>query len=89
MTQVALENRLPRADSKLTALFAPAPRERLSPKVAWLLTENQRKPRSVDTSVLSSRRFCNSILTCERSTVPEIVHYESKCLLSPMGFSRM
>ena len=52
--------------------------------------ENQaQRPRSVDTHVLSSRRFCHGILTGERSTVPEIVHYESRCLLSPVGFLRI
>src|SRR5262249_36205602 len=38
------------------------------------------KPRSVDNPVLLSRCFCSGILTGKRSTVPEILDYESKCL---------
>jgi hypothetical protein len=39
--------------------------------------------------VLLSRRFYNSILTGEKSTVAGNLHYESRCLLSPMGVLRV
>src|SRR5438093_3942404 len=45
-------------------------------------------PRSAGTHVLLSRRFCDSILTRERSTVPAMLPYEAKYLLSSMGVLR-
>jgi hypothetical protein len=50
-----------------------------------MLVYQAQRSRSVDTPVLSSRRFYNSILTGGRSIVPEIFRYEMGCLLSLMG----